>query len=102
MRDISELMRCSSACQSEYAICAMEAGEAKKREKERLAREREEAVACDCSCEAIDKSTERAREMEKQFMAGGSVSNEDLFQLTQCASVCQQEMLSCAMKKMKK
>ena len=100
MGDLSRLMRCATSCQSEYAICAMEAGEAKKQEKERLAREREEAVVCDCSCDAIDRSNARAREMEKQFVAGGSASNEELFQLVQCASVCQQEMLSCAMKKM--
>jgi hypothetical protein len=100
-----QMMGCMGQCQHEYMICHMEAGEAKKQEKELLARKEAEArqANCDCSCEALDDIVSRGQEFEKQlqkqFAEGGSISNEDILQLTQCFSVCQQEVIDCAMKK---
>jgi hypothetical protein len=96
-----QMMGCMGQCQREYMLCRMEAGEAEKRKKELLARQEAEARQenCDCSCEAVEDMISRSRELEKQFMAGGSIPNEVIAQLTQCATACQQEMLACAMKK---
>jgi hypothetical protein len=100
-----QMMACMGQCQAEYMICHMEAGEAEKQEKELLARQEAEARQenCDCSCEALDDIVSRGQEFEKQlqkqFAEGGSISNEDILQLTQCFSVCQQEVIDCAMKK---
>jgi hypothetical protein len=96
-----KMMACTSQCQREYMICRMEADKAKKQKQELLRKQEAEARLenCDCSCEALDDMASLGREFEKQFAEGGSVRNEDIAQLTQCASACQQEMLACAMKK---
>jgi hypothetical protein len=96
-----QAMGCMGQCQREYMICHMEAGEAEKQEKELLARQEAEAreANCDCSCAALDDIVSRSQELQKQFAAGGSVSNEDIAQLSQCFSTCQQEVIACAMKK---
>jgi hypothetical protein len=96
-----QMMGCMDQCQREYMICRMDAAEVEKQEKELLRKQEAEArqAKCDCSCEAVEDMINRSRELEKQFMAGGSIPNEAIAQLTQCATACQQEMLACAMKK---
>jgi hypothetical protein len=93
------MMACTNQCQREYIICRVEADEAKKQEEALLAKEKTDKIHCDCSCEALDSLNSRARTLEKQLASGGTISNEDILQLSHCATVCQQEMLSCAMKK---
>ena len=99
MKLSGQMLSCTNSCQSEYMICRIEADHAKKQEKALLAEQEAAKIDCDCSCEALDKLAGRGQELEKIFAAGGSVSNEAILQLSQCASVCQQEMLSCAMNK---
>jgi hypothetical protein len=101
----SQMMGCMGQCQREYMICRMDSGEAEKQKKE-LVRKQEAEVRqakCDCSCEALDDLVSRGQEFEKQlqkqFAEGGSISNENILQLTQCYSACQQEAIACAMKK---
>jgi len=100
-----QMMGCMGHCEREYMICRMDNAEVKKQEKELLRKQEAEAMQanCDCSCEALDDIVSRGQEFEKQlqkqFAEGGSISNEDILQLTQCFSVCQQEVIDCAMKK---
>ena len=93
------MMACMNPCQREYMICRVEADEAEDEKKALLAEQEAAKIDCDCSCEALDMLASRGRELEKLVSAGKTVSNEDILQLAQCATVCQQEMLSCAMKK---
>jgi len=93
------MMACTNQCQREYMICRVEVDEAEDEKKELLAEQEAAKIDCDCSCEALDMLASRGHELEKLVSAGKSVSNEDIMQLAQCATVCQQEMLSCAMKK---
>jgi len=100
-----QMMGCMGQCEREYMICRMDNAEVKKQEKELLRKQEAEAsqANCDCSCEALDDIVSGGQEFEKklqkQFAEGGSISNEDIIQLTQCYSVCQQEVIACAMKK---
>jgi hypothetical protein len=100
-----QMMGCMGQCEREYMICRMDNAEVKKQEKELLRKQKAEArqANCDCSCEALDDIVSGGQEFEKklqkQFAEGGSKSNEDIIQLTQCYSVCQQEVIACAMKK---
>jgi len=99
MKMSGQMMACMNPCQREYMICRIEADEAEDEKKALLAEQEAAKIDCDCSCEALDMLASRGRELEKLVSAGKSVSNDDILQLTQCATVCQQEMLSCAMKK---
>ena len=96
-----QMMACVGQCQREYMICRMEADEVEKQKKELLARQEAEARQenCDCSCKGVEDMYSRAKELEKQIAPGGSIPNEVIAQLTQCATTCQQEMLACAMNK---
>jgi len=96
-----QMLGCMDKYQRQYMICRMEAGEAEKQRRELLRKQEAEArqAKCDCSCEAIDDRFSRSQELEKQFAAGGSISNKVIAQLTQCATACQKEMLACAMNK---
>jgi hypothetical protein len=82
-------------------ICRVEADEAEKQKQALLRKQEADARVknCDCSCQALDDTTSRVQELQKQVAAGGSISNEEIAQLVQCASTCQQEMLACAMNK---
>jgi len=93
------MMACMNPCQREYMICRIEADDAEDKKNALLAEQEAAKIDCDCSCEALDKLASRGRELEKRFAAGGSVANEDILQLSHCATACQQQMLSCAMKK---
>jgi hypothetical protein len=96
-----KMMACVSQCQREYMICRVEADEAEKQKQALLRKQEADARVknCDCSCQALDDTTSRVQELQKQVAAGGSISNEEIAQLVQCASTCQQEMLACAMNK---
>lgn len=100
-----QMMGCMGQCEREYMICRMDNAEVEKQEKELLRKQEAEAMQanCDCSCEALDDIVSGGQEFEKklqkQFAEGSSISNEDIIQLTQCFSVCQQEVIACAMKK---
>jgi hypothetical protein len=100
-----QMMACVGQCQREYMICRMDAGEAEKQKKELVRKQEAEArqAKCDCSCEALDDivsgGQEFEKQLQKQFAEGGSLSNENILQLTQCYSACQQEAIACAMKK---
>jgi len=96
-----QMMGCMGECQRGYMICRMETAEAEDQRRKLLRKQEADArqANCDCSCEALDDIVNRGQELEKQFASGGSVSNEDIAQLSQCFSACQQEMIACAMKK---
>jgi hypothetical protein len=53
-------------------------------------------ITCDCSCAGIESMSERVRQMDASFRNGGSVSNEELTQVSACAVACQKEMVACA------
>ncbi len=97
----NQMMGCMGRCQREYMICRMETAEAEDQKRDLLRKQETEArqANCDCSCEALDDIVNRVQELQKQIAAGGSVSNEEIAQLSQCFSFCQQEMMACAMKK---
>jgi hypothetical protein len=97
---LDDLNRCNSVCQREYIICVLEADRAEKQRKELQKQQQQQSMAaeCDCSCDALDALFKRGKDLEEQFMAGGSVSNEEIMRLSQCTTTCQQEMMACAMK----
>ena len=99
---ISQIMgttRCSASCQREYMICLMDRHAAEKKA-EQAARDSTQASTenCDCSCEQMAATNSRAKELEKQLMAGGTLSIEAMKSLTRCAAVCQPQHMTCLKK----
>ena len=93
------MVECLGFCQNDYLICRIDAAEEEKQKKESLREQKLSEIDCDCSCEALDKIFSRSRELQKKFATSGAVSNQEIIQLSQCYSVCQQEVLACAMSK---
>lgn len=99
MGALAAFTRCASACQREYMICRMEQATAEK-EAERAARDEKRGTAetCDCSCEQMAATNDRAREFRQRQSAGETIPIEDLVALTRCAEVCQQQHMACLMR----
>jgi hypothetical protein len=96
MEAIAAFTRCADACQREYMICRTDQAAVEKEAKqvERDGR-RGTTETCDCSCEQMTATHDRARELQQRQSAGATIPIEDLVDLTRCAEVCQQEHMAC-------
>ena len=97
MEGMAGLMRCQSACQRQYMVCAMEEAEAREAaEKEALEREQaQREEQCDCSCESLNAMQRRARELEAHIGGDMGAVMEEVTQMTTCMTVCQDALMAC-------
>ena len=99
MGDLAAFTRCAGACQREYMICRTDQVAVEK-EAKRAARDEISGTAetCDCSCEQMAATNDRARELQQRQSAGETIPIEDIMDLTRCAEVCQQQHMACLMR----
>ena len=93
--EVMGLMRCASACQREYMICAMEESEQEKAAE--AARTEINPDDCDCSCTALNDLQSRTAELVQGLQSGNPSAMDEMQKLGQCMSVCQNEFMSCSM-----
>jgi hypothetical protein len=98
MVGLGDLTRCSVPCQKEYMICRMDADRVEKQQQELLRQQKVDALNCDCSCGSIAGRHKRAQALENNIMSGAPVSEQNIFELSHCATKCQKEMIDCAVK----
>jgi hypothetical protein len=102
MNEISGFNRCFSTCQRQYMVCRMEEADAKDQAEEQASEQaseqaRQKVPPCDCSCASLADFDKNAQDLQNQFAAGQTVSNEALEGLVRCAQDCQSEHLACRM-----
>jgi len=92
--EVMGLMRCTSACQREYTICAMEESEQEKAAE--AARPEITPDDCDCSCTVFNSLESRTAELLQGVQSGNPSAMDEMQKLGQCMSNCQDEFMSCA------
>jgi hypothetical protein len=99
MKLSGQMMTCSSQCQQPYLICELEKNN-QLREAElaaRSSRDKAEAAACDCSCDALDQMERRGMELQARIKPGHPVPMEEIMKMSQCMNTCQSEFVTCRM-----
>jgi len=96
--DIMGLNRCTSTCQREYMICAMEQGDRERAvKKEKRKRElAESAKDCDCSCAALRGLESKTATIMGQLQSGDQAAMDEMRKMGACMSVCQDSLMRCA------
>ena len=92
--EIMGLMRCTSVCTREYAICAMEEDE-----KEKAVEATHQEINpddCDCSCTALNDLQSRTAELVQGLQSGNPSAMDEMQKLGQCMPICQSELMNCA------